>query len=165
MKKLTLIALAAFSTVAFAQEAARSGGGGSSGGTPGGSTCTVCETGDVNVNAPQIQVTALKGTVVRNTANGENAQANQNLASNTKGVYLAAESTQIVAAKDSFITNYAGANSTARNNLASNIGNVDVRATQLQVVAMKDSTAANRAVNGGKAIQNLSTNNGCVTCD
>ena len=36
MKKLTLIALAAFSTVAFAQEAARSGGGGSSGGCNAG---------------------------------------------------------------------------------------------------------------------------------
>ena len=36
MKKLTLIALAAFSTVAFAQEAARSGGGGGGGSSSGG---------------------------------------------------------------------------------------------------------------------------------
>ena len=62
MKKLAIISLALMSTAVFA--------GGSNHGpkhppsNPPAQACAVCETGDINVGAPQIQLTVLKDTSV-----------------------------------------------------------------------------------------------------
>ena len=53
MKKLAIISLALLSSVAFASKPVHGGGGGST------QACAVCETGDINVGAPQIQLTVL----------------------------------------------------------------------------------------------------------
>ena len=112
MKKLALIAFAALSVSAVSTSAFASG------------WCAVCETGDINVGAPQIQLTVLKDTSVIGKASGNMSRANNNLSSNTYGVDLRAASIQITALKDSDVAAKATGNeSVAQNNLASNIGN------------------------------------------
>ena len=68
MKKLAILALAAMSTVAFA-------GGGHGNPPPPNNpptqVCGVCETNDINVGAPQLQVTMLKGTSSVANASGK----------------------------------------------------------------------------------------------
>ena len=157
MKKLALIAaLAVVSTTAFA------GGWGG----PKPQPCGVCETGDINVGAPQIQVTVLKDTAAVAKASGNQSTAGNNMSSNTYGVDLRAESIQITALKDSAVLAKASDNQTvAQNNMASNIGNVAVNAAQIQAV-LGDGAFVGAFASGNqtRAIQNFSTNNACVTC-
>ena len=164
MKKLAIISLALMSTAVVA--------GGSNHGPkptpskPPAQACAVCETGDINVGAPQIQLTVLKDTSVIGKASGNMSRANNNLSSNTYGVDLRAESIQITALKDSDVAAKATGNeSVAQNNLASNIGNVAVNKAQLQAVVGSGAYVASVASgNKARVVQNLSTNNACVTC-
>ena len=164
MKKLAIISLALMSTAVFA--------GGSNHGpkpppsNPPAQACAVCEAGDINVGAPQIQLTVLKDTSVIGKASGNMSRANNNLSSNTYGVDLRAESIQITALKDSGVAAKATGNeSVAQNNLASNIGNVAVNKAQLQAVVGSGAYVASVASgNKARVVQNLSTNNACVTC-
>ena len=159
MKKLAIISLALLSSVAFASKPDHGGGGSTQ-------ACAVCETGDINVGAPQIQLTVLKDTSVIGKASGNMSRANNNLSSNTYGVDLRAESIQITALKDSGVAAKATGNeSVAQNNLASNIGNVAVNKAQLQAVVGSGAYVASVASgNKARVVQNLSTNNACVTC-
>ncbi len=159
MKKLAIISLALMSTAVFA-------GPWHPPSNPPAQACAVCETGDINVGAPQIQLTVLKDTSVIGKASGNMSRANNNLSSNTYGVDLRAESIQITALKDSGVAAKATGNeSVAQNNLASNIGNVAVNKAQLQAVVGSGAYVASVASgNKARVVQNLSTNNACVTC-
>ena len=163
MKKLAILALVAMSTVAFA-------GGGHGNPLPPNNpptqVCGVCETNDINVGAPQLQVTMLKGTSSVANASGSQSYASNNMSSNTYGVDLRAPSIQITALKDSgVLAEASGSESKAQNNLASNVGSVAVNAAQIQVVAGKGDWIASYASGyKSRAIQNFSTNNACVGC-
>ena len=165
MKKLAIISLALMSTAVFA--------GGSNHGpkpppsNPPAQACAVCETGDINVGAPQIQLTVLKDTSVIGKASGNMSRANNNLSSNTYGVDLRAESIQITALKDSGVAAKATGNeSVAQNNLASNIGSVAVAANQQQTVTTSGLSYIGAYSNDhSTAVQNFSTNNACLDCN
>lgn len=163
MKKLAIISLAVLSTAVFAGEGDRRG---HNGGGNNSDPCTICETNGVLVNAPQIQITATKGTAVLGVAKGSGAYANNNLSSNTYGVRLEADSTQITALKDSAVVALSmGDGAKSSNNLASNIGNVVINDKSLQVVAGKGSFYGAIALgSGAKVVNNASANNACVTC-
>ncbi len=162
MKKLAIIAFAAMSTIAFAADSDRNGN--HNGG--GNQSCAVCETNDINVGAPQIQIAVAKGGSTVANASGTDTRAGNNMSTNTYGVDLRAKSVQITALKNTTVNADASGTSTvAQNNMASNIGSVAVNAPQLQVVAKSGEYVS--AVASGtrtKAINNFATNNACLTC-
>jgi hypothetical protein len=152
MKKLALIAFAAFATSAFA--------GGEHPSTPTGSP-------SINVTGNSTQSASLIFSAVRNKAeSGSGATAQQNLASNAGAVLIQGNSTQSVGAAASDVSNLAkGANAYASQNLASNVGAVTVSGNSNQSVSMLASYVANSAASNTKAVQNIASNNACVTCN
>ena len=128
--------------------------------------CGICETGTVNVGAPQIQVTVMDDSSSKAIADAADAKASNNMSSNTYGVALRAPSIQITALQGTDVLAKADGNGAkAQNNMASNVGDVAVNAPQLQLYAARNSYVA--AVAHGRnstAIQNFSSNNACLSC-
>jgi len=77
----------------------------------------------VNIDALSVQAVVANGSFIANHANGGGAVATQNLASNLGKVNVeGGGQLQLVAAKHSFIGNYAVGNSSAVQNISSNNG-------------------------------------------
>jgi hypothetical protein len=151
MKKFALIALLATSSVAFA--------GGGHGHGHGGSTGPV-------IDGPSLQVAVFNKSSVSNTASGSQADAKQNISSNSGNVKVEAAQIQLTTTDKSAVTNKAsGGDSYAKQNLSSNDGSVKIDAASIQVTSAKNSHIANLA-SGYKtsAVQNIASNNGCDKC-
>jgi hypothetical protein len=150
MKKLALIAFAAFATSAFA------GGenNNSHPSTPTGSP-------SINVTGNSTQSASLIFSAVRNKAeSGSGATAQQNLASNAGAVLIQGNSSQSVGAATSDVSNIAnGANAFASQNLASNVGAVTITGNSVQNVSLLGSYVANSAGASTLAVQNIASNN------
>jgi hypothetical protein len=148
MKKIAFIALALASGMAFATQPVKS--------------CYECP--EIDVNASLTQITLVKHSTVKNTADG-GGKATQNLSSNMGNVTIDKATEQVTALEKSHVSNTAsGKDAIATQSLASNIGNVDVNGYLTQLVAAKGSHIVNKASSYSKAIQNVSSNNGCEGC-
>ena len=142
MKKLVLIAFAAFATSAFATEPS------------------------ITVNGTSTQSAALIFAAATNKAEGSYAKAQQNLASNAGTVTVNGKSTQTLFATAAIMANKAdGAYSYASQNLASNVGHVTVNGTSTQTVGLGIALVSNSAAYGAAAVQNIASNNACITCN
>ncbi len=150
MKKLAIIASAAFATFAFA--------GGYSGGG---------DEPQITINGKSTQTVTATSSTFKNKAE-EYAYAVQNVSSNGGNVTIDGTSIQSTSAADnSMVHNHAaGYAAYAAQNLASNTGNVDIGkgASSTQRVALRNSIVDNYASAHSKAVQNLATNNGCSAC-
>jgi cytochrome c551/c552 len=159
MKKLAIIAFAAFASSAFATQPFFWGGSG------GGSQNGPCETcPQIDIKGPSVQtVSATFSTFGNEGYNGGNAQ--QNVSSNSGNVLVTAPSTQTTTAFGAAVTNKAdGNNAYASQNLSSNVGKVNIASMSMQTTALTSSVVFNKAGANSKAVQNLATNNGCVAC-
>lgn len=145
MKKLVLLALTAVATAAMA-----------TGPTPAS---------EITISGNSAQIAVLSTTGVVNTANGRNALAQQNLASNAGDVTISGNSLQIVGARGSYVGNTANANAMAQQNLSSNVGDVTVKGNSLQATLLANSYVLNSATGrDASAVQNIASNNACFTC-
>lgn len=148
MKKLAIIASAAFATFAFA--------GGYGGDEP-----------QITINGKSTQTVTATSSTFKNKAD-EYAYAVQNVSSNGGNVTIDGTSIQSTSATyGSQVYNHAaGYAAYAAQNLASNTGNVNIGkgASSTQRVALRASIVDNYASAHSKAVQNLATNNGCSAC-
>jgi len=145
MKKLVLLALSAVATAAMA-----------AGPTPAS---------EITIRGNSAQIAVLSSSGVENTASGEDAVAQQNLASNAGDVTISGNSLQIVGARSSYVGNTANANTVAQQNLSSNIGDVTVSGNSLQATLMDNSYVLNSAYGrDATAVQNIASNNACFAC-
>ena len=142
MKKLAIIAFAAFATSAFADP-------------------------EIVIDGNSVQAVAATSTIFYNSAVGDDAYAQQNVSSNSGNVTVesGANSVQLTVASGSVVANYAaGDDSYASQNVSSNIGDVTIAGNSLQITALQGSGVYNIAAEDTKAVQNLASNNGCVAC-
>ena len=145
MKKLVLLALSVVATAAMA-----------TGPTPAS---------EITISGNSAQIAVLSTTGVVNTANGEDALAQQNLASNAGDVTISGNSLQIVGARGSYVGNTSNANTVAQQNLSSNIGEVTVSGNSLQATMLDASYVLNSATGrDATAVQNIASNNACFAC-
>lgn len=147
MKKLALLALSVIATAAMAA----------------GPTGV-----QVEIDGTSTQTADLRSVTVRNTAQGTNAQAQQNISSNAGDVFVArgARSAQTTnASAGSVITNTANANTKAQQNMSSNSGDVTIRGFSTQLTNVVSSTVSNIATGSqAKAVQSIASNASCSTC-
>jgi hypothetical protein len=145
MKKLAFLALSVVASAAMA-----------TGPTPAS---------EIIISGNSAQIAALSSSGVFNTAAGEDALAQQNLASNAGEVYVSGNSLQIVGARNSGVGNLASANTVAQQNLSSNIGEVSVTGNSLQATLLDSSFVMNSATGrDATAVQNIASNNACFAC-
>lgn len=145
MKKLVLLALSAVATAAMA-----------TGPSPAS---------EIKISGNSAQVAMLSTTGVVNTANGEDAVAQQNLASNAGNVTISGNSLQMVGAQGSYVGNTSNANTVAQQNLSSNVGDVTVSGNSLQATMLHASYVLNSATGrDATAVQNIASNNACFAC-
>ena len=113
------------------------------------------------------QAVVLLTSTVTNTANGTNANAQQNLASNAGDVAITTmgKSTQIVGAQNSNFSNTSNAHTKAQQNVSSNAGDVTISGTSLQLTLAAHSNVSNSATGyNAKAVQSIASNSSCSTC-
>ncbi len=154
MKKLAILASAILATSAFAT----SPGG-------GGGKCFECP--EINIDGRSTQTVSATSSLFKNTAEGHDAYAHQNVSSNSGNVDVmrGGVSQQTTRATNSTVSNKAdGEDAYASQNVSSNIGDVDIRGTSIQMTSLVNSTVMNVANKKTKAVQNLASNNGCVSC-
>jgi len=153
MKKLALIALAAFATSAFAT--------GNIFFPP--QTCETCP--QIDILGTSTQSVSATWSGIKNESSGDGANAQQNVSSNSGNVKVAASSTQMTTAVGSTVSNKAeGKDAYASQNVSSNVGKVNIGATSIQTTFLSGSYVGNKAGAGSKAVQNLASNNGCSAC-
>ena len=147
MKKLALIAYAAFATSAFAG--------------PNGIISPA-----ISITGTSVQTSALVASSATNKAT-DGGVALQNLTSNVGEVTIGGTSSQTMNATDSTIINTAhGENSFASQNLASNFGKVTVGSgSSTQTVTLSGlASVMNTAGHNSKAVQNIASNSSCISC-
>ena len=113
------------------------------------------------------QAVVLLSSVVRNTANGHNSNAQQNLASNAGDVDITSsgKSTQIVGAYNTTFSNTSNAHTKAQQNVSSNSGDVTISGNSLQLTLAANSAVSNTATgHNAKAVQSIASNSSCSTC-
>ena len=111
-------------------------------------------------SALSVQLVSTKDSSVTNHADGSDAVALQNIASNADDVRIDSTSVQAALIKQSSVNNYAQSDSYASQSLASNANNVRINSGSLQVALVKNSGVYNTAKRHGNAIQNVASNNG-----
>lgn len=145
MKKLALFALSVVATAAMAT---------------GPAPAT-----DIVINGTSIQIAAVSNAAVKNKADGGDANAQQNLASNAGDVTINGGSLQIVAGHSGMVSNTAHSDATAQQNLSSNVGDVTVNGNSLQATLFHNSYIGNSATGrNAMAVQSIASNNACFTC-
>ena len=146
MKKLVLLALSVVATAAIAAG-------------PAGT--------QVIIDGSSTQTADLRNSIVRNTAFGVNAQAQQNISSNAGDVFVTGRgrSSQTTAASGGLISNTANANTKAQQNMSSNAGDVTISGFSTQLTVVSASIVANAATgHNAKAVQSIASNSSCSTC-
>lgn len=151
MKKITLIAMMACATVAFADN-------------DGGRYHQHGHGGHHHSSTPSLEATVLLNTALVNSASGMNGISQQNLASNVGNFTDGNTQVQMVYAKDSYIKSEGFLGGQAQQNIASNVGSDGLNTATFQMALIKDSAVINKASFGGRAYQNISSNSNCVTC-
>ncbi len=145
MKKLAFIALSALATAAMAAGPAPES--------------------EILISGTSYQIASISGTSVRNEAFGNQAQAQQNLASNAGDINIRGNSLQAVVANGGSVTNRANDYTTASQNLSSNVGEVTVSGTSVQLTVLDRASIYNEARGrNAKAVQNIASNNSCFVC-
>lgn len=145
MKNLVLLALSVVATAAMA-----------TGPTP---------SSEIRISGNSAQIAVLSTSGVVNTAKGEDALAQQNLASNAGDVTIRGNSLQIVGARGSYVGNQSNANTVAQQNLSSNVGEVTVSGNSVQATLLDASYVLNSATGrDATAVQNIASNNACFAC-
>jgi hypothetical protein len=151
MKKITLIAMMACATAAFADN-------------DGGHWHNQGHGGNQHPSTPTLEATVLLNTALVNSASGMNGISQQNLASNVGNFTDGSTQVQMVYAKDSYIKSEGLLGGQAQQNIASNVGSDGLHTATVQMALIKDSAVINKASFGGRAYQNISSNSNCVTC-
>lgn len=159
MKKLAIIAFAAFASSAFAT---------GSGSDP-----------QIDIKGDSVQTVSATFSTFKNYATGagtpasifgpgtSGAYALQNVSSNSGNVEVGmwGDSHQHTMATSSYVKNFAnGTGAYAAQSISSNLGNVNIAGDSTQITKLYGSVVWNQADNGTKAIQNLASNNACVAC-
>lgn len=145
MKKLALFALSVIATAAMA-----------AGPTP---------PSEIVITGNSYQSVSLSNSGASNTANGADALAQQNLASNAGNVTIGGTSWQTVYGQSSHVSNWADSNAVAQQNLSSNVGDVTIGGFSSQSTSLYDSYVSNAAYGkGATAVQNIASNNACFAC-
>lgn len=150
MKKLAIIALAAFGASAFAN-----------GDSP-----------EIVINGGSVQTVSAAFSAFTNYATNGNSQqgsdaayALQNVSSNAGNVTINGGSEQHTFAVGSLVKNFAnGKGAYAAQSISSNLGDVTVNGGSTQITGLFGSVVWNQADPGTKAVQNLASNNACVNC-
>ncbi|OGA29404.1 MAG: hypothetical protein A3E51_22390 [Burkholderiales bacterium RIFCSPHIGHO2_12_FULL_67_38] len=142
MKKLAIIAFAAFATSAFADP-------------------------EIVIDGVSFQSVAAVSSIFHNEASGDDAYAQQNVSSNSGNVTVSGGGTsyQQTSASGSVVANLAyGDDAYASQNVSSNIGDVTINGYSWQATALYGSGVYNIAGEDTQAVQNIASNNGCVAC-
>lgn len=119
----------------------------------------------ISITGTSDQLASISDATVSNKANGSNAEALQNIASNAGNVTISNKSKQrAILESSAIVRNEAERNAIAQQNVASNVGKVTISGNSEQNVTVKgDSLLANFAGLDSVAQQSLSTNVGDVT--
>ncbi|MDB5963893.1 MAG: hypothetical protein JWQ72_393 [Polaromonas sp.] len=145
MKSLVLFALSAIASAAMA-----------AGPTPAS---------EIRITGNSTQAVTMLGSAASNTASGEDALAQQNIASNAGNVTISGNSVQTVSAFASVIGNTSNANTVAQQNLSSNVGDVYISGNSSQATSLLASFVLNSATGrDATAVQNIASNNACFAC-
>lgn len=145
MKKLVLLALPAIATAAMAAGPA--------------------PVSEIVITGTSNQTAALTSASVRNTAQGVNSKAQQNLASNAGDVLISGTSNQTVNAFGGSVSNTSNANTLAQQNMSSNVGEVTIRGRSTQLTVLRGASVNNVATGfNAAAVQNIASNNSCLVC-
>lgn len=163
MKKLAIIALAALTSFAYADNRDR---GDRHNDESEVTSCDTCPA--IVIDGKSTQAVAATSSFFLNLADGQNAYARQNVSSNSGNVTIksGARSTQLTATKGSAVANLAlGTDAYASQNVSSNVGNVTIKGWSTQITALKHSAVLNVSTGKNRAVQNLASNNGCDKCN
>ena len=120
----------------------------------------------ITITGSSTQLTSISDALVKNKAEGPNAEALQNLASNAGNVTISGSSNQTAIINSlATVSNEARKSAIAQQNLASNVGNVTINAggKSKQMVTVDDAAVGNFAGADAIAQQSLSSNVGNVT--
>ena len=122
--------------------------------------------GAIEINGTSNQQTSISGAIVSNKADGADAQAQQNLASNVGKVKVNTSNQTVTVQAGALLSNFAGNDAVAQQSLSSNVGDVTVAGVSTQNTIVGPLAAVLNSSYGrdALAVQNISSNNACFTC-